>query len=66
MNIIEENWEEILERVQTEHEMTYVSFDTWLKPLKVYSFENNTVSILVCFILYRVRVCLLGHVFNIR
>ena len=47
MNIIEENWEEILERVQTEHEMTYVSFDTWLKPLKVYSFENNTVSILV-------------------
>lgn len=47
MNIIEENWEEILERVQIEHEMTYVSFDTWLKPLKVYSFENNTVSILV-------------------
>ena len=47
MNIIEENWEEILERVQTEHEMTYVSFDTWLKPLKVYSFVNNTVSILV-------------------
>lgn len=47
MNLIEEKWEEILYRVQMEHEMTYVSFDTWLKPLKVYSFENNVLSILV-------------------
>lgn len=47
MNLIEEKWEEILYRVQVEHEMTYVSFDTWLKPLKVYSYENNVLSILV-------------------
>lgn len=47
MNIIEENWEEILKRVQIEHEMTYVSFNTWLKPLKFYSFDNHVLSILV-------------------
>lgn len=47
MNIIEEHWDEILYRVQTEHEMTYVSFNTWLKPLEIYSFEDNTLLILV-------------------
>ena len=47
MNIIEDNWKEILYRVRIEHEMTDVSFNTWLKPLKVYSFEDNTVYIMV-------------------
>ncbi|MDO5541518.1 MAG: chromosomal replication initiator protein DnaA [Eubacteriales bacterium] len=47
MNIIEEKWEEILNFVRIEHELTYISFDTWLKPLKVYNFENGLLSILV-------------------
>ena len=47
MNIIEQHWKEILDRVREEHEMTFVSFDTWLKPLKVHRFENGTVFILV-------------------
>lgn len=47
MNIIEENWDAILHHVMVEHEVTKVSFDTWLKPLKVHSFENNIVTILV-------------------
>lgn len=47
MNIIKEKWEEILNCVRMEHELTSVSFDVWLKPLKVYSFEDNLLSILV-------------------
>ena len=47
MNIIEENWDAILHHVMVEHEVTKVSFDTWLKPLKVHSFKNNIVTILV-------------------
>ena len=47
MNIIEETWDAILHHVMVEHEVTKVSFDTWLKPLKVHSFENNIVTILV-------------------
>lgn len=47
MNRIKEHWEEILYRVQTEHEMTFVSFNTWLKPLEIYSFEDGTLYILV-------------------
>ena len=41
MDIIKEKWEEILYTVKLEHELTDVSFDTWLKPLKVHSFEKN-------------------------
>lgn len=41
MDIIKEKWEEILYTVKLEHEITDVSFTTWLKPLKVHSFEKN-------------------------
>ena len=34
MNIIEEKWDEILERVKEEHELCEVSFKTWIRPLK--------------------------------
>ena len=47
MNVIEENWDAILNHVMVEHEVSKVSFDTWLQPLKVHSFENNIVTILV-------------------
>ena len=47
MNIIEENWEEILHRVQVDHDINSVSFDTWLRPLKVYSYENNILTVFI-------------------
>ena len=47
MNIIEQNWSKILERVKEEHEVGDISFNTWLSPLKVYKVENNDVTILV-------------------
>ncbi len=49
MNSIAEKWEEILYTVKVEHELSDVSFNTWLLPLKVHSFDEqeNKVSILV-------------------
>ena len=47
LNIIQERWNEILEKVKIEHAVTDVSFRTWLKPLKVHSINNNVVIILV-------------------
>ncbi|HIS27531.1 MAG TPA: chromosomal replication initiator protein DnaA [Candidatus Pullilachnospira intestinigallinarum] len=47
MNIIYEKWDEILETVKKEHELSDVSFKTWLKPLKIHKIENNVVTILV-------------------
>ena len=47
MQLILEKWEEILKTVKEEHELSDISFDTWLKPLSVYSVEGNKLYILV-------------------
>lgn len=47
MELIEKKWEEILLKVKKEHDLTDVSFNTWLKPLKIHSIQNNRIYILV-------------------
>lgn len=47
MNIVEEKWADIIEYLRTEHELSNVSFTTWIQPLKVYDVINDTVYIMV-------------------
>lgn len=47
MTHILENWDLILETVRTEHEMSQISFDTWLRPLRPYCVKDGTLYILV-------------------
>lgn len=47
MDFIIEKWDEILETVRKEHDLSDVSFKTWLLPLKVFSVEENVITILV-------------------
>ncbi|EOS72285.1 chromosomal replication initiator protein DnaA [Dorea sp. 5-2] len=47
MNIVFEKWPEIIEHLRVEHELSNVSFNTWILPLKVYDVVDNTVFILV-------------------
>ena len=47
MEIVEQKWEEILLTVKEEHDLTDVSFNTWLKPLEIYSIQNGRIYILV-------------------
>ena len=47
MDIIYEKWDEILETVKKEHELSDVSFKTWLKPLKIHKIDDQVVTILV-------------------
>lgn len=47
MNIVEEKWSEIIEHLRIEHELSNVSFTTWIQPLKVYDVVDNTVYIMV-------------------
>ena len=47
MDLILEKWDEILRTVKTEHDISDISFDTWIRPLEVYGIENNTLYILV-------------------
>ena len=47
MNVIEEHWQEILQRVKEDCELLDVSYNMWLKPLQVYKYENGILYILV-------------------
>ena len=45
LDTLKENWEKILEYMKEEHEITNVSFDTWLKPLVPDSIEDNNIYV---------------------
>lgn len=47
MNEVKEKWPEIIEHLRVEHELLNVSFNTWIKPLKVYDIIDDTAYILV-------------------
>ena len=47
MNTVKEKWPEIIEHLRVEHELSNVSFNTWIQPLKGYDVVDNTVFILV-------------------
>ena len=47
MDKILEKWNEILQTVKREHEISDISFDTWIKPLEVFGVEGSLLYILV-------------------
>ena len=47
MQLVEEKCSEILLTVKREHELTDISFNTWLKPLQIFSIQNNRIFVLV-------------------
>ena len=47
MNIVEENWEQILNKMKLEYCSSNISYNTWIAPLTVYEVTEDTVYILV-------------------
>ena len=47
MNIVEENWEQILNKMKLEYCSSNISYNTWIAPLTVYEVTDDTVYILV-------------------
>lgn len=47
MSEIADRWEEIKEIIKKEYDLTDISYNTWIKPLKFYKDENHTVTILI-------------------
>ena len=45
--IIKEKWNDILEFMKTEYNITDVAYRTWLLPLSVHSVTDNTIIISV-------------------
>ena len=49
MEKVIEKWNEILTTVKKEHDISDISFDTWMRPLDVYAVEGNILYILAPF-----------------
>ena len=47
MNIVEQNWDQILNKMKLEYCSSNISYNTWIAPLTVYEVKDNTVYILV-------------------
>ena len=45
-NLVVDKWAEILNFFKNEFDIADVSFNSWIKPLQVYSVENNVVTLL--------------------
>lgn len=46
MEKIVQNWDKILDYVCKEYDLSKLSFDVWLKPLSVYSFDDHVLTLL--------------------
>ena len=42
---IRENWEKIKETIRDDYDLTVVSYNTWIRPLEIYSITDNTVRV---------------------
>ena len=49
MEKVIEKWNDILTTVKKEHDISDISFDTWMRPLDVYAVEGNILYILAPF-----------------
>ncbi len=47
MEELKEKWELILQTLKNEYDIQDISFRTWIKPLKLYSLEGNTIILLI-------------------
>ena len=47
MSEISSRWDEIKLNIKNEYDLSQVSFDTWIVPLKFYEEKDNVVSILI-------------------
>ena len=47
MSEIEARWDEIKNNIKEEYDLSQVSFDTWIVPLKFYDDRDNVVSIII-------------------
>ena len=47
MNIVEQNWDQVLNKMKLEYCSSNISYNTWIAPLTVYEVTDDTVYILV-------------------
>ena len=47
LDLVKNNWDDILQKIKTDHDLSVISFDSWLKPLEILDLENDMITFLV-------------------
>ena len=47
MNTIKDNWNDILENLKNEYEISDLAFSSWIKPLSIYKIEDDVLTLIV-------------------
>ncbi len=47
MESIKEKWDEIKNTIRKEYDLSNISYNTWIEPLKVHEIKNDTVTIII-------------------
>lgn len=47
LDLVKNNWDDILQKIKTDHDLSVISFDSWLKPLEILNLENDMITFLV-------------------
>ena len=47
LDILRDKWEEIKEKLKENHDITNVSYKTWIQPMQVADVDNNTVTVVL-------------------
>ncbi|HUM83850.1 MAG TPA: chromosomal replication initiator protein DnaA [Lachnospiraceae bacterium] len=45
--LVKENWPKILEKIRVDHDLTNISYTSWLEPLEIRSVDNQSISFVV-------------------
>ncbi len=47
LSLVKENWPAILEKIKVDHDLTSISFTSWLQPLEIKSVDNQSITFVV-------------------
>ena len=61
-DLVTSKWDEILNTLKVEHDILDVSFNTWIKPLKISTVEDNMVSLIKHYSLIKNMLFVLGSI----
>ena len=47
MEDLKQNWDLILQTFKERYELQDISFNSWIKPIEVYTVENDTITLIM-------------------
>ena len=47
LELVKKNWENILNKIKIDHDLSAISYESWLLPLEIKNVENDVITFIV-------------------